>query len=598
VRFIGPDLVSSSVNWFSTMMNDATVMAKVAHFGLHSYSDGGGGSDGFSDFIQRSPYPDRTFWMTEFNVWCDICESAQGGTNSWDYASGAARYLLYHLANGASAGLVWEGYDSQYNYYSPGQWSYWGLFAVDDINAVPKTYSPRKIFYTLAQIAKFVRPGAKRIGTSSSPGSLLLVPFFHPGSGQLTLVGINSDINETMLTGTLSNLPPVASLDLYYTDAAANLLHSQTVQVTNGIFTATIPPDCVFALVGSSSGPLPPGAFLPRKGFYNGLFYTTDRTAARSSGFCAISTTAKGRFTGRLLLGSARYSLSGPLDSGGHAHLNIPRRNLAPLTVDLQIDSTSDSDSITGTVSDGTWTANLLARRATFDGKMTIAPQAGQYTFVFQGSRGSTATPAGDSYGTVSVDKAGEARLTCWLADGARANQSVSLSGAGEFPLYLSLYGRNGFVSGWLNVTNTPQDDLNGTVSWSKPTTPKTKFYQKGFSIETSASGSRYQRPAKGEKVLNLSGAEIVLAGAGLKTGITNEIVLNTGNRISNFGNNKLNLAFNPSSGLFKGSATWPALLKPIQFNGVILQTQNVGRGFFLDRDESGAVFIGGTSSP
>ena len=120
------------------MMNDPTVMAKVAHFGLHSYGDNGSGSAGFYDFLQRSAFPDRTFWMTEFNVWCSSCESARGGTNSWAYASSAAHYLLSHLANGASAGFVWEGYDSQYNYYSPGQWSYWGLLAVDDINAASR----------------------------------------------------------------------------------------------------------------------------------------------------------------------------------------------------------------------------------------------------------------------------------------------------------------------------------------------------------------------------------------------------------------------------------------------------------------------------
>src|SRR5690349_14276762 len=204
VRFIGPDLSSSSTSFLSTMMSDPALMSKLAHFGLHSYGDGGSGSSGFYDFIQNSAYPDRTFWITEFNVWCSRCESAQGGTNSWDYASSAARYLLYHLANGASAGLVWEGYDSQYNYYSSGQWSYWGLLGVDNINAAQKTYTPRKIFYTLAQIAKFVRPGAKRLDLSGSTGSLLLLAFFHPVTSQLTICGINSAQNATALSGSLS----------------------------------------------------------------------------------------------------------------------------------------------------------------------------------------------------------------------------------------------------------------------------------------------------------------------------------------------------------------------------------------------------------
>ena len=39
------------------------------------------------------------------------------------------------------------------------RWGYWGLFAVDDTNAVDKTYTPRKQFYTLSQISKFVARG-------------------------------------------------------------------------------------------------------------------------------------------------------------------------------------------------------------------------------------------------------------------------------------------------------------------------------------------------------------------------------------------------------------------------------------------------------
>ncbi len=253
LRFVGPDLAYTSTTWMSAMMNDSVVMAKLAHFGLHSYQDNGGGSAGIYSFLRQSAYPDRTFWMTEFNVWCSSCEAAQGGDNSWDYARGSARYLLYHLANGASAGLVWEGYDSQYNYYSPGQWSYWGLLGVDNINATPKTYTPRKTFYTLAQIAKFVRPGARRILVSGSTSPFQVLAFYHSGSGQVTLPGINPNTSSRTLSGVLTNLPSVTSLELYYTSSTTNLRHSATFPVTRGSFTATVPANCVFTLVGSSS---------------------------------------------------------------------------------------------------------------------------------------------------------------------------------------------------------------------------------------------------------------------------------------------------------------------------------------------------------
>src|SRR5260221_99319 len=78
------------------------------------------------------------------------------GTNSRESARGTADYLFTHLAKGASAGWVGEGYDSWYPPHL--DWSFGGLLAVENKNAFPKTYTPRKNFYTMAQITKFVRP--------------------------------------------------------------------------------------------------------------------------------------------------------------------------------------------------------------------------------------------------------------------------------------------------------------------------------------------------------------------------------------------------------------------------------------------------------
>ncbi len=252
LHFVGPDLSSGGTAFMPQMLADPVVMSKLAHFGMHSYTDGGGAS-GVASLIQSSAYPSRNYWMDEFNVWCAQCDTGTSGTDTWAYASLAARYLCDHLANGASACLVWEGYDSQYNYYNPLQWSYWGLFAVDNPNAAVKTYTPRKIFYTLAQISKWVRPGAQYIGVSGSPSPFTpLLAFKHPVSQQVTIVGINTAANATLLTGSLSGLPTVPSLDLYYTSATTNLAYAGSVPVSSGNFSATVPGDCVFTLASSA----------------------------------------------------------------------------------------------------------------------------------------------------------------------------------------------------------------------------------------------------------------------------------------------------------------------------------------------------------
>jgi O-glycosyl hydrolase len=250
VKFVGPDLAGGDTTYFDKMMADSVVMAKLRNFGIHSY--GVSGASDMYHFIQGSAYPDLTFWMTEFNVWCPTCDSGMRGTYDWAYSKGTANYLLNHLANNASGGIVWEGYDSFYA-HGPATWSYWGLFGVDDESAAVKSYSPRKNFYTIAQISKWVRPGAQRIevGGSSSPFSPLLA-FKHTGLGQVTIVGINTSASAAPLSGTLASLPAVSGLDLYYTSPTANLAHAGTVPVTGGTFSVTIPADCVFALTGST----------------------------------------------------------------------------------------------------------------------------------------------------------------------------------------------------------------------------------------------------------------------------------------------------------------------------------------------------------
>jgi O-glycosyl hydrolase len=250
VRLVGPDLAYPSTDWLTAMMADPVIMAKVAHFGMHSYWDNGVGSAGVYSLLQQSAYRDRSFWMTEYNAWCPNCETCTGGDGSWGYARSSASYLINHLANGASAGLLFTGYDTYFDYL--GCWSYWGLFAVNDINAATKTFTPRKTFYTMSQISKFIRPGARRIDLSGYTTPLNVLAFYHPATGQFTITGVNPDV-ATTLYGTLLSLGMVSSLDLYYTSATMDMNHSGSVPVVNGAFAASIPGDCVFTLVASPS---------------------------------------------------------------------------------------------------------------------------------------------------------------------------------------------------------------------------------------------------------------------------------------------------------------------------------------------------------
>jgi hypothetical protein len=332
--------------------------------------------------------------------------------------------------------------------------------------------------------------------------------------------------------------------------------------------------------------------FVPIKATFFGLFTVPDTVAQGSSGSFTVSTTVKRTFTGNLQSGNNRYPISGQFDTNGSATITIHRRNLNSLLVNLQIDLSPGADRITGSVSDGTFTAELRGNSAAFDGRTALAPQAGKYTVAILGSPASAAAPGGDGVGVVQVDRAGRIRLTGTLADGTKISQSASLSKDGQWPLYVPLYGGQGSVLSWITFADLPEEDLTGDLVWIKPATSK-KLFPAGFALATIATGSRYQQPARGTPILNLSPGSIELTGANLAQGITNRISLGTGNRVTNLSSNKLSLTFSTTAGSFKGSIVNPASGKSISFNGVVLQKPNVGRGFFLDRTQSGEVLMG-----
>ena len=262
VRFSGPDLANTSTSWLSTIMTDPLIMSKLAHFGLHSYQNASPDATGVYSFIQQSAYPNTHFWMTEYNVWCASCQSESDGygNNTWSYALGTATYMLNLLNEGASAGIVWEGYDSEYTDFNPStggnepyHWSYWGLFAVNNINASPLTYTPRQGFYTLAQIARYVRPGAQRINVNSSSSPLTILAFYNTNNSQFTITGANTTSSASTLSCSLESLPSIPSLAFYYTSSTTNLYYAGQITVNNGAFSVQVPASCVFTLTYSNT---------------------------------------------------------------------------------------------------------------------------------------------------------------------------------------------------------------------------------------------------------------------------------------------------------------------------------------------------------
>jgi len=328
-----------------------------------------------------------------------------------------------------------------------------------------------------------------------------------------------------------------------------------------------------------------PNPFIPVTGVYQGLFFDTNGPEHPSSGFFNATVTSSGSFSAKLTIGGKAASLSGAFSAGGFASNSIVVKGASPVSVQLQLDM--NGGGITGTLANGTWTAELTAGRTV----TANVPQAGKYTLLIPGFEDGVGHPGGDSFGTVSVTTAGSVTLAGTLADGTKLSQKANVLANGQWPFYVSLYGGNGSILGWLTLDRNASNSISGMVDWFKLSQAGGKLYPGGFTNGTEAVGSVYAFTS-GVPVLNLPAGQIWLANGNLASSFTNGIAIDSASKVTST-NSLVKVTITTATGLFKGTVPNPAGGKPISVNGVVLQNQNFGGGFFTGTTQTGRVFIG-----
>ncbi len=333
--------------------------------------------------------------------------------------------------------------------------------------------------------------------------------------------------------------------------------------------------------------------FVLVSGTYSGLFYEDDEVRQYSAGAFAVTVTPRTNYSARLQIGANRYSFTGFLNSQGQVTNVITRHNDLPLQVELSMGRGDQSDQIFGRVTDGLWVSSLWGERAVFNSKTNPAPYAASYTWLLPGQDGDADLPAGDGFGTVRVNTAGQVRLAGTLAEGTRISLAVSVFGSGLSPLYIPLYSGRGSLVSWLAFTNRVADDFNGLLSWIKPADTNAHHYAHGFTNECNAIGSVYMPPATSTNlVFAFTNAQVEFVGGDLSSNFTNWIAIGLGERVSNLSSNRLALTFSTASGTFSGSATDPSSGKSRSFNGAVFQKMELGCGFLLGTNRSSRVVI------
>jgi lysyl endopeptidase len=317
-----------------------------------------------------------------------------------------------------------------------------------------------------------------------------------------------------------------------------------------------------------TSGP----SFVPAT--YYGLFYDQSNGVSQaSSGSFTVRVTAKGKYTGKLQSAGATASFAGELDLNGASTVNVSRRKLTPLAMQIQVNLGQGADTLTGLVSDGNWTATLFAERAGLDGKTAFSAQAGRYTLLIPAGDGSGT--GGDSFGSVIVTRTGRLTVMVSLSDRTKATQSTFVSREGHWPLYLPLYKGQGSLFSWVTFENTSLSDLDGQLYWNTPALTN------GVPPASQLTGCAYTRPGPGSSLLNFTNGTVTLSGGALSQDLQAQIQLRpSGNLITQSGLD-IKLDFGRSTGVFNGSATDSGTKQSFFLHGVALQKQNLASGYF-----------------
>lgn len=266
IKLVIPDVASMRAGiraYIPEMMKDPVIMNQLAHWALHSYA---GYYANVDSFFRNSKYPGSTWWLTEWNAWRNGLDAGQTTEYNYKFASECVNHLLQLLKNGASAGIVWEGYDAIYQ-HPPGGWSLWGVLGYDKNS---KMYLPRKHMYAIAQVSKYVLPGSWRIGATNPGKDIELLAFHDPVSGRVTITGLNRSSGTVHIEGSFRNLPSVHELELIYTDSIHDFVSSAEVTVSGSDFKALIPGNCIYTITGIAGLSVKAGIKPEPPGWYAG----------------------------------------------------------------------------------------------------------------------------------------------------------------------------------------------------------------------------------------------------------------------------------------------------------------------------------------
>jgi glucuronoarabinoxylan endo-1,4-beta-xylanase len=233
----GWNLASGDV---SAITSDSTALSYLNNFSSHGYTA-----------APTSPLntAGKNIWETEWSTFDSL-------NNTWDDGSDASGFTwAQHIYTGLTSANL-----NAFLYW----WGMIGSGTTDNEGLLQLTSSGTVVtsgrLWAMANYSRFIRPGAVRIGASTSDGNLQLSAYKNT-NGSIAVVVLNTSSSSDTATYSLQNtgVADGTTVTPYLTNGSNNTAAQATTSVSGGSFTAAIPARSLvtYSIPASSGGGTP-----------------------------------------------------------------------------------------------------------------------------------------------------------------------------------------------------------------------------------------------------------------------------------------------------------------------------------------------------
>jgi glucuronoarabinoxylan endo-1,4-beta-xylanase len=229
VKVMGPETQNGCgfTSYFSAIQSDATAWSSVGILASHEYGCGTLPSE------PSIAAASKEYWETEVDTGAASGDSPGDGI--------------------ASALLTATTMHNDLTKANLNAWHYWWMYCSNNSGCLYDTGTKvwTKRLWAMGNFSRFVRPGWKRVATSgTAPSGVLVSAYINPTNNALSIVAINSNTSSKDVSFYVSGSAP-CSLTPYETSASKNLGQGSAVSVSQSRVSVTLSAQSVTTFVGT-----------------------------------------------------------------------------------------------------------------------------------------------------------------------------------------------------------------------------------------------------------------------------------------------------------------------------------------------------------